>query len=1277
MMEFSPEQQAALERRHHTLVKAGAGSGKTRVIVEWYCRAFLEYFPDAQIDQIVAVTFTEKAAGELRERVRRRLRELARIGDESIRQRCSMLNSFLVLAPIGTIHSFCAHLLRDYWREAGLDPEFKVIDQVWQHQVLNEAIEHTIASWEEGTADQQAKLVALLAAYGSVRAIKRELRKMLRERAKFIEAVNYFTARSADDLHQEFVAEETVLETCASSIVEKTNIIVNKLRNSKWDETHPFTHRLREAMSIYESSTAEAGENVRAAWEMLRLLIDDEGNPRAEYREALQRRQLVASTEVGNLAIKIRGLLDSSHVGTRACLALSKLMGELFLDALVNYNCRCDGRRNAERCDLFDFAELELRTYNLLRHHPEVRRALHQKLKALIVDEFQDTSTLQWEIFRLILEPDDLSEATPTRAAGPCLFAVGDQAQGIYGWRQADHQVFRMAEQWMHGAGRDGKVLSLKTNYRTQEPLVGIINRLCAEVFKQTASPNSHANIEPYEALAANRSDEGGKALWLLTNLHSDENSEEDAPSQASTTEDTGGTELPSVAQVRNVVRVLENLLSAQSQTCLVLGQPLSWKDVAFLCRKRRFFPVIESVLRTKGIPFLTHGGSGFYAQPEVVGILNALRVIADKHDDFAALGFLRGAFVRCSDELLLKISQRPGPSLWEKARCAYQESDEHELTLSEAERTILRLAVRAIEKASERVGALTVDRLLEDLMEQLGAWGTAATLDNPKQAQQNLLKLVSIGRQFRTTSLETFLAYLDEIEESEEQEGQAVLAEESADAVKVMTIHAAKGLEFPVVVLPFLEDKFNLRVSFPVSDGRKWYACSRSLAFGADADTTAGTKFYLTELEKQRQLDEEKRVLYVALTRARDLLILSSAETKRRGKSEKEEAQCVADWLGKHLPFELVESEDGLYSLASTRNTHRALALQLGTLNQERAHDEEVVPRPERMDVLFEQFQNQARRAAISNGYFTADSLAGFYERPPLAPPTVVGHEVIFLGVSELLTFLQCPEKYYYQYVLELPDNGLRKSDSEIFDSPDSLSVLSLSERGTILHEIFEKALSTSPRPTPQDLKALVEAALRLRLPAEALTSQKELLDDLYSHALAALSSGKFTRIREAQYRVFEVPLTKSIDDHFIISGTVDCLFAEPDGVVEIADFKTGSSHEAEDPLSQYYDFQMRMYLWMLAPLVAGQEHFRATLIFTQEGGQSKEVCMTRQEIATFAEYLRKVAHEFRQFQRQFTDGDVVPSPELCHRLAQACAQRERPCPEHSRYTMNNRNEL
>jgi hypothetical protein len=96
-----------------------------------------------------------------------------------------------------------------------------------------------------------------------------------------------------------------------------------------------------------------------------------------------------------------------------------------------------------------------------------------------------------------------------------------------------------------------------------------------------------------------------------------------------------------------------------------------------------------------------------------------------------------------------------------------------------------------------------------------------------------------------------------------------------------------------------------------------------------------------------------------------------------------------------------------------------------------------------------------------------------------------------------------------------------------------------------------------------------------------------------------------------------------------------------------------------------------------MLAPLVAGQEHFRATLIFTQEGGQSKDVCMTRQEIATFAEYLRKVADEFRQFQRKFADGDIVPSPELCHRLAQACAQRERPCPEHSRYTMNNRNEL
>ncbi|MGC8739943.1 MAG: UvrD-helicase domain-containing protein [Candidatus Sumerlaeaceae bacterium] len=1273
--ELSPEQKKAIDRRGHAVVLAGAGSGKTSVIVQWYCRALLDYFPTASVEDVIAVTFTEKAASELKARIRKQLKnlrsEFAKGTDSQSRdriERINHVNSFLMLAPIGTIHALCARLLRRFWREAGVDPYFVIVEEVQQFDLIQQAVERAIDLWESAGTEQPGKLAVLFAAFGSPKRLRAEMAEMLRRRAEFLKPCENFCQKSSEQLHKEWLAtarENAFLITAPAK--EKLEKAAQQIRSKLCPEKIPFVvDQLLPRIEEFESRPDDDGEKWRFASEWLSLMFPADGTLTEELLAALGgQKRLSGLNELREIHELLRALFDPTHPPTRQGIELAKVMSEFFRTVLECYRHLCDGAKNPSGHDLLDFAELELRTVRLLQN-PEVRRELQKEIRALIVDEYQDTSDIQWEIFRLLLSPPE-SEREKNQAL-PWLYVVGDPYQAIYGWRQAGHEVFDKTIRWAGQQSAGEVVHMLSTNFRTQTLPLNIINKLCSHLFdsQRENRPNSEPQIS-FQQLFAWRANTWGQMVWLHYTpvdeknggpkklrpqvAASDTSSERESPQSAQQ-------ESPEIVQVKSVVTLLKQIVGRGEPFVLKNenGQEkaLQWGHVAFLCRKRKHFPTVELVLRASGIPFKTHAGSGFYERPEIIEILNALRVLADEEDSFSLLGFLRGQLIRCPDSTLFKLSCHNGNNLWQKCKSALgdkrgtQELPEA-VRLATWERERIRFACDVLEQCQRRVGVTPIDQLITDILERTSAWAASGLYDHPEQVRENLKKLIAIAHQRKTTSLEGFLEYMDQQEASEEVEGLAPVLEESEQTAKILTVHAAKGLEYPIVVLPFLEGGLLRRSSNkPLTDGVAWFSSSRV--------SDSGIFRYLQEKELRRQEEEEKRVFYVALTRAQDLVVLSSSKPKRQPSGP-----TVLSWLNNYCERTEVSSWDELVQEMSKASQNVALKLEFSEPPPQQPNTCTYDMRAgTSLEELYSTYFERVQHLAVQTFPRAEPQDCALLDRPPFAPPLMRKERSISVGVSEFLTFLHCPRDYYEQYILELPP---LLSESKLRRVPQQGGMLSASEKGRLLHTLIEDLLLSRPRQWNTD----VEQKLRWKAKQTANESlDPAVLDELVAHVKGAYDAGKFERLLRAHRCWIEQYFLVVVDEKLALSGRTDCEYETEEGLVEIADFKTGTGEWEETYGKDYYELQMKIYLWMLATRFPHQPCYRATLLHTAPSVPSEDICLTAQELTGFGEFLKAQAAEFRSFLNRYAVGDLCLGAQLNDALDAECRRRKKPCPKH-----------
>ena len=817
----------------HTCVTAGAGAGKTTCLVDTYLGLLAGTWqgPALAPEQVVAITFTEKAAAEMRTRVVKQVAELAAGQVEGGGIDWRGLLSRVEWAPISTIHSFCATLLREFGAGIGLDPDFAILDGDDFAQLLDQ---QSAALLRRLLQKDDPRLARLLAHYSLG-----ELEIMLGRLYGRLTTAGISAAqarRATREAHQEAAARGPgLVANLAARIEELTAELAAGLPITAKTK---YAKKIKELQESWPRLHEQLQEDFRhqESLELLWSLIKGGSWQKANHhRQALEK--IVAE------------LLDL------VALPQAQALSDDFLSLAEELEAALE-RELARRSGL-SFDHLLLETRRLLEQDHQVLAELRRRWRVLMVDEFQDVNPVQAQLVRLLAGLQDPPDYCPPEdEQPPRLLLVGDRKQSIYAFRGAEVAQFsRVLEEFGRGVGR---VEALPENFRSAPVLVEFFNRLFPQVFSQQ-DKREHA---PASYLEFSRDDEQrpardkpyppGDNLQVLK-IRGEEDWNADRWRQAE-------------------ARVLGEHLAR------LLGQgDYRPGEVVILLRKLSQVQVYEEGLARAGLPFYTVRGRGFFDCQEVADLLALLRVLLDPGDQLSLAAVLRSPLVGLSDEALLALSFDQQGRRRGLAR-ALEGGVALPGWLGEKQAARWQAAQGLIGGLRPLARRLEPARLMELVLEAedlLPVWMATA---GGEQRVANLRKLLEMTRQgLLGGQVEEMVRNLGRLVEAPPEEAQAPLMGEEAQVVRIMTVHQAKGLQFPVVVLADLASKAASgggRGEFPGPD-------EQGVISLAPWDPERGDRLHspiyrkLHDRQRAREEAEAARLFYVACTRAQERLIL------------------------------------------------------------------------------------------------------------------------------------------------------------------------------------------------------------------------------------------------------------------------------------------------------------------------------------------------------------------------------------------------------------------
>ena len=1153
--ELTAEQRAAVEGRDAGLfVHANAGSGKTRVLVERYVRAVVE--DGVRVERILAITFTEKAAAELRARVRRRFLELGR--PEAAREADA--------AWISTIHGLCSKLLRRHALAAGIDPDYEVLDETRAARLAIDSFDRALEQFLE-TGDP-ARL-DLAAAHTPDR-----LRRMV--------TTVHAKRRSAGEERPELPEIDPPVP--GDEREELADAVDEALRELA---SHAGTARVDDAIAKLEGCRDVLD----------RLPPDATGDP-ALFDEL--------RVKPGNVSA-----LQGDAV-TAACQALDAWIGAcatqraygdyvLLRELLAGFAARYAQAKEA-RSGL-DFEDLELLACNLLEENQPLRERYRDRFVHLLVDEFQDTNRLQIRLLRLLAGDDGR------------LFTVGDEFQSIYGFRHADVSVFR---EFRSAAAEHDRVRPLTENFRSRAEILEALNAAFGPHWEDefqplrpggdgaAASPDDQLQLD----LGGSTPARGRTAVELIvTDLHS----QRWKPlGEAPFGDSLAGPPAWRAAEMRLLADRIRRLVDEGREPA----------EIVVLLRAAADMPLYERALRERGIETYVVGGRNYWAQQQVADLRGYLAVLANPLDQqalYTTLGSPLGGLSLDTLALLGLQARRLKRDPW-WALSAEDGSDGLHDKFTPEDREHAADVVRRIGEHRRLAGTLSLEHLLDRVITDTGYDRTLLALPDGRRRMANVRKLMRLARRFeadRGADLRGFIDHLAEQDLLAAREGEAPLEAEDLQAVRLMTIHAAKGLEFPVVCVADLGrmgrgDDDALRVT---DDGRVGLKIA---SLGGGSAKGLG----LEELEKEQdelQDEEERRIFYVAMTRAQELLVLSGATDVEKWPPE-QPLGVPMNWIWRGV----------------------APGLEAGRADGVKA----VVCTPDNVDELLDEAARYGEAIVGEETAVPTGPLRAF-ERHEAAPALPVGR----LSYSGLARYRACGYRFYLERVVGLHELGA--SESVPVDQPGADELAPLL-RGTVVHELLERLDFSDPRaPTAEDVAA--------RLESHGAPSGAGAVEDVRRFVTAFLGSALFERLARAQRIRQELGFAYDIvppgtgGRGLLVNGFVDVYAEEPERVL-IVDYKTDSLEgiEADGLVEANYSIQRLIYA--LAALRSGAPAVEVAYCFLEQ----PEATVTRAWTAAEADALER---ELLELAGGVIEGRFEPAPEPHLHLCAQCAGRPSLC--------------
>lgn len=832
------------------VVTAGAGTGKTYVLVQKYIDLLKNR--GVSVPQILALTFTDKAAAEMKERIR------SEILKQEGPQWEKAAEDFLI-APVQTFHSFCAQVLREFPIEAGLEPGFSVLDEQQVSRIHSHVVEDLIHTRQEGSVNEALVRVLSITDQFTLRTI---LLAMYGKRERY---VRFFAALNED--------EQIVLDVWEREVDAFRDEEIESLRKDPSflsclstllglaaayegvdDKAVTFLQEIRLLLAVLESP-ANPREFCQSALDLVKKKPGNVGSKKVwkpEDLDSFKRSRKNLSEIVERKQSLFRMTVDTSDpviIESVQFLKALSLVFSRYVEMVGDGKAALGG---------LDFSDLILHARRLfLEQGGLVATHFMPRFRYILIDEFQDTDLTQFDIILAII-------GTPSPTTD-CLFIVGDPKQSIYLFRDADVTRFKEAQEIISSACK-GRVVNLDTSFRSTKDVIGLGNILFSRLLASAEKPWEFG----YEQvrISDSRSDHAGSVELLL-------------PPRGDNASDTKRNEAGMVARrIYNIVNVNPLQVYGEHPDHTFVRRPVRFGDIAILLEQRTNLSYYLSALGEYGIPCYVHGGTGFYHRQEVYDLYSILSFLEHLHDDISLTGILRSPYFGLTDTELFSIAQENGRTLWNKL-------EKHAEQTGPGPATSARDLLASWQQYAGRAGLVA---LLRRILAESGVYTVYAALPAGEQILANIEKLVFMARNREETgpyAITDFTADLRMAMDEDEREGEAPLDTLAENAVNIMTVHAAKGLEFPIVFVPDMGMPFPHRYH-PIMIG------DNPLMVGVKVPnpnedyemTESAVLLTLREQQRQKERAEKKRLLYVALTRARDHLFMSGTAPEDAGLS-------------------------------------------------------------------------------------------------------------------------------------------------------------------------------------------------------------------------------------------------------------------------------------------------------------------------------------------------------------------------------------------------------
>jgi len=1083
---------------------AGAGSGKTSVLVKMYLAlisgdsSFNDPIP---IERVVAITFTEKAAAEMKKRVREAVEQ--KIFESEDKSAWEERLRSLEKAHIKTIHGFCTGILREYPVEAAVDPAFTILDEYEASEILERVVHDVVV----GGLDRRDVMVNKLvhdygfSGYNQLSGIKEFLKGICRE--TYGSGLNWDTIDQMQKMN--YQRSEGLLNSKVHSVEKGLGSLIELFKKGAVKKSTKSYSKIEELIRHYRGVTGTSEDDLVIRGGALLTLEDYMKGSWPVAVKDLQRSLKENITEMKGAYYQLL---------SRECL-------DGFQQVLKKVN-HCYKEWKLQR-GMLDFDDLQIRVRDILKNNRKIRRDLKNRFKVIMLDEFQDTNSVQKEIVYYLCE--DLGKEAFFTESGSYqdiirlhpkkLCFVGDPKQSIYRFRGADVTVFLEMQSALSEGEVQGKKVSFSENFRSQKGIVEFSNLFFSSIMSGGSEKYEvDFNHDDHQEHQRQLQDEGVRVE--LIKINRGENSEQKRKIEASAI----SRRILEIVQPGSSVTVYEKDESGKEKR---KAHP-DFSDIAILFRRFTHIKLYEREMRKRNIPYYVVKGRGFFGCQEIKDTVNFLKYLDGENDDVALVGILRSPLVGISDETLYWLFRGV-----EKGKRSFTIADISERfikvksKIDNIDTCKIENILKLLNQLKGKKDRLSPAELIEYVLKITHYDSIMLTTFQGEQKVANIKKLIELSRDFtrrETGLLRDFITYLLKLIEEDAMEPEAQTSLENANVVRLMTIHQAKGLEFPIVFLPDMGHSLLRRFNHIMFDESKGIALKMYQNYHGTYESTMVHK-EITELLKKKEHAESKRLFYVAATRARDYLVLSG-ERPRKNVTE-----CWRGWLDQfleHHPEWVREVEEENISDLSPSGGKTLYQLDQGYQRLEKVGEGKIKDHEELAKKILQQ--------------------ACFYN------PSPVGE--VHITVTALSEYMVCPQRFYYEHYLGLDENIV--SDLRVDNERHSISNM---KKGNLVHFILEHIdfqLDLGGKRKQID-NLMLKRGFSLTS-SEVKGIKEDLLTFLSSDLGIALS-----RVREGHiFREVPFMLRLQGDDFprvIVLQGVIDLLFQDSKGVWTVVDYK------------------------------------------------------------------------------------------------------------------------